>query len=90
MKKIVLLLVTCLFSFGISIHNAGAQAQNPTIALQEKQQGAEARLDAKQRETLARIDAQIAKAKAAGKPTTRLERKRADVLNRISAKKKRA
>jgi len=36
MKKIVLLLVTCLFSFGISIHNAGAQAQNPTIALQEK------------------------------------------------------
>ncbi len=85
MKKIILFvaLMGCVGIMG----NAWAQeSADSLVALQEKQAEIEAKLSAREKQTLARIDARIEKAKAAGKPTDKLERRREDLLKRIAEK----
>ena len=83
MKKIILSLAIVLMSATIS--NAENNI-NPKEALAAKKAAVENKLEAKQDATLAKIDSQIAKAKAAGKSTENLEKKRAEVIKRISQK----
>lgn len=82
-KKI--LLVTMLILSATTV-NAQIQKVNLNQKLQAKKVAVEDKLNQKQDETLAKIDAKIAKAKATGKSTENLEKKRAEVIARISAK----
>ena len=71
-----------------NIANAQIQKENPAEKLQARKTAVENKLNQKQDETLKKIDAKIAQARKAGKSTENLEKKRAEVLARISAKEK--
>ena len=81
MKQLIL-----TFAFLLIAATSYAESATKSEALNAKKIAVENKLEAKQNDTLAKIDAKIAKAKAAGKSTENLEKKRAEVLNRISQK----
>ena len=83
MKKVLFMLTVLLMSSTVQAQTADV---NPAAALQAKKAEVEARIDAKQSANMEKIDAKIAKAKAAGKSTANLEQKKAEVKKRIDAK----
>ena len=83
MKRLYLTLIALILATSTS----NAQTTDPIKALEARKLHAEASLDAKKNETIAKIDEKIAKAKKAGKSTEALEKKKQAVKNRISDKK---
>ncbi len=90
MRKIVSSILFCTLCILGAINIAQAQeVANPMATLQAKKTAVEANINAKQEEaTLAKIESKIAKAKASGKSTEKLEQKRQQVIDRITAKQK--
>ncbi|MBQ9270826.1 MAG: hypothetical protein IJ218_00980 [Alphaproteobacteria bacterium] len=89
MRKIVSSILFCTLCILGAINIAQAQeVANPMATLQAKKTAVEANINAKQEATLAKIESKIAKAKASGKSTEKLEQKRQQVIDRITAKQK--
>ncbi|MCQ2966805.1 MAG: Atg14 domain-containing protein [Alphaproteobacteria bacterium] len=85
MKKIFLALTFILLSLNSFAQTKSSEAM---AKLDAKQTAVENKLSAKKEITLEQIDAKIAQAKEAGLPTDKLEQKRQEVLDRITAKEK--
>lgn len=85
MKKIFLALTFILLSSNSFAQTKSSEAM---AKLDAKQTAVENKLSAKKEITLEQIDAKIAQAKEAGLSTDKLEQKRQEVLDRITAKEK--